>query len=799
MGAGAIGALVGAGAAHAQVEGDRYDGRPIARIEFRGLERVDETLALNQVRSAPGQPFDRGVVREDLERLERLGEFRELSLVLEEGANRSVVVVFQVVEAPLVRDVQVTGNRNLSDQELAEVLAETAILISGVPIDDYRIGQAIRAIKREYQSKGYYQVQVDLDQSQIDVDGSVIFVIREGPKIRITDLRFERVATVGFEGTQRVPDSRLRPQLETKIHSIFRKGVLDDESLDRDAARIVETYRDEGFLDARASYEVQPSPNGREAIVTFLIDEGAQYTLRSFRVLSETGTAADNAAGLTVFTPEQLTALFELKPGDVYKQRIAEDATQTVRDAYRRQGYVDARVARRERRADGSPEVDVELFVGEGQRYRMGVPRIQGNDLTKANVIRRDLEVQPGRWLDGAALDESEKTLVRSRLFDPQGVSITLLPEDPAYPGYRDILVKVKETNTGTVSFGAAVNSDAGLTGGINLNQRNFDVTDTPDSLSEFLRGEAFRGAGQRFGLVLNPGTQVSTYSASLSDPRFLDTRYGLGGSVYYTERIYSDYDEERIGGAMSLSRAFGSRWNGALSFRVGTVELDDIDSDAPVDIYEVEDRNLLTSIGVGLARTTLDDRFRPTRGARTEFAVDQVGAMGGDFTFTRLRAEHRFFIPLREDVLGRTTVLSLEGRAGWIPQSDEAPVYERFYLGGSSFRGFEFRGIGPVGVRNDTGELGDDQIGADWMVFFGIQLEQPIIGENISLVAFVDSGTLSDDPGFEDYRVSAGLGLRLYVPQLSPAPIAIDFGFPLVEEDTDEDRLLTFSIDLPF
>jgi outer membrane protein insertion porin family len=47
-------------------------------------------------------------------------------------------------------------------------------------------------------------------------------------------------------------------------------------------------------------------------------------------------------------------------------------------------------------------------------------------------------------------------------------------------------------------------------------------------------------------------------------------------------------------------------------------------------------------------------------------------------------------------------------------------------------------------------------------------------------------------------WRVSAGVGMRLYVQQLSPAPLAFDFGFPIVKDDLDENRLFTFSVDLP-
>ena len=60
-------------------------------------------------------------------------------------------------------------------------------------------------------------------------------------------------------------------------------------------------------------------------------------------------------------------------------------------------------------------------------------------------------------------------------------------------------------------------------------------------------------------------------------------------------------------------------------------------------------------------------------------------------------------------------------------------------------------------------------------------------------------TGTVTEDFGLDDYRVSTGLGVRLYIQQLGPVPIAFDFGFPIIKEETDEDRLFTFTVDLPF
>ena len=45
-------------------------------------------------------------------------------------------------------------------------------------------------------------------------------------------------------------------------------------------------------------------------------------------------------------------------------------------------------------------------------------------------------------------------------------------------------------------------------------------------------------------------------------------------------------------------------------------------------------------------------------------------------------------------------------------------------------------------------------------------------------------------------YRVAAGVGLRIIVPPpLGPAPIGIDFGFPIVEADGDVEQVFSFTV----
>jgi len=127
------------------------------------------------------------------------------------------------------------------------------------------------------------------------------------------------------------------------------------------------------------------------------------------------------------------------------------------------------------------------------------------------------------------------------------------------------------------------------------------------------------------------------------------------------------------------------------------------------------------------------------------------------------------------------------------------SPTFEKFYLGGRSFRGFDYRSISPRGTPRVVGGDPDVAVGGDWEIFLGAQYEFPVVDRFISVVVFCDSGTVVNSPGFDQYRVSVGTGIRMHIPQLGPAPLAFDFGFPIIKEETDKKKTFSFSVQLPF
>ena len=819
------------------LDADVYENRPIERLVVRGatveggertrLSNEARTQALNIITSTEGRVFDADRVRDDVRRLNRLGLFQRVEIYAGLTESGGVELVFDLLERNLVVDTQVTGNTQINDNEIQSVID----VVPGTPVDRFQIDRSARRIEELYRSKGYFFVRVNVDEEELEETGLVIFRVLEGQKLKVSAIR--------FRGNDAFENKKLRREIDTRVGNLFRTGQLDEEVLQSDIANLIEFYKDRGYLDIRADRLVQPAKNAKEAIVTYLIDEGPRYTLRSIQTDIETS----EPEATPVFADEQIAGLLGVKPGDVYAIEKVEESIERITDAYGQMGYADAQVVRLERRDEDDPVVDLIVAIVEGDRFMVGEVVIQGNELTKQEVIRRQVELKPTRPLDTTAIERTKIRLRRLRLFNDQrqGQSTKLTPQAPGSvflsevwddapgrqrdksgPGgiesddkrdpenpidlslsppegtkYRDVLIEVEETNTGSFDLGGAVSSDAGFVGRIALTQRNFDIADTPDSVGELLSGRAFRGGGQTFQIELQPGNEVQTFSISLSEPALLETNYSGSVSAFFRNRDFDEFDERRAGFTLGLARRFGTRWTGGLNFRYNQVDLGDIDPSRPVDIFRVARPIDLFGLSASLQRNNLDSRIIPTRGSRTAISIEQVV---GDFTYNPINLRHNIYVPIREDYIGRTTVLELSSRVGYIPQGrDDTPTYERFFLGGQSFRGFEFRTVSPKGIRNDTGGPSEDPVGGTWQFFVGAQITQPLWEETLSGVLFIDAGTVTFDPSFESFRVSAGFGVRILFPALSQAPLAFDFGFPLSKESADDERIFTFSVDVPF
>ena len=359
-------------------------------------------------------------------------------------------------------------------------------------------------------------------------------------------------------------------------------------------------------------------------------------------------------------------------------------------------------------------------------------------------------------------------------------------PNDPMV----DLFVNLEETQTGRFMVGVAVNSDAGLVGQILLDERNFDWRNPPRSFSELGRG-AWRGGGQRFRLEAAPGSEVQRYTASWTEPYLLDTPISLSLSGSYYDRRFDDWDEQRLGGRIGL----GYQWtendlSAQLTYRGESVKIHEITAanlGAIPDYAEMNGDNQLHGFGVRVINDTRNNPFLATEGYYLSGTLEQVV---GSFDYTRAEFEGRTYYLLNErpDHTGRH-VLIYQTRLGFT--GSNTPVYDRFFAGGfSTMRGFDFRGASPVAGPNNA------EVGGDFRWLNSLEYLFPLSADGmINGLLFCDFGTVEESVKIDDFRIAPGFGLRLTVPAMGPAPIALDFAFPVASADTDEEQIFTFNV----
>jgi outer membrane protein insertion porin family len=753
--------LLGSGlGAHAQSASP--EGKIVAEVQPRNNKATPSAKILAEIKTRAGQAYNQATVTADVARLFNTRLFSQVTPYWQITADDKVVVYFDVQEYPnVVQEIRYEGAKHLKDDELDQITG----LRRGVPLNPIANKLAQQAILRKLQDQGRMWSSVQLVEGDKAGDTRVVFRITEGRVVKVTGVK--------FVGNTFVSGERLRTQITTSRSVIGIGGDYNQAQTEFDRAKLEDYYRTFGFQDAQVGYDLS-YPDDKSVEILFHISEGLRYRVSRVDVV-----------GATRFSPERVQSVVKLKPGDNYDKNICQADARNIKNL---SGYTGVSVIPKEDVIQTGPgEVSVQYTVQERPPWTVGQVFIVGNTTTRENIVRRQLPLYPGQVLGTPDLQVGEANLARLGIFETNGETgvhptVTVIDPDGDNP-VKDILVQVQEAPTGSFLLGVGVNSDAGLTGSIVLNEKNFDITRVPATFDELLSGQAFRGAGQEFRLEAVPGTETQRYTASFREPYLFDSQYSLGASAYYYTRDYDEYDEQRFGGRVVLGRKFGPNWSANVAVRAENIDIFNVPAYFPPDITKYIGDHDLFGVRTSVTRDTRDSYLRATEGSQLEVGYEQCF---GSYTFPLFTIEgSKYFTTYeRPDGSGRH-VLAFRSQAMFA--GSDTPIYERFYAGGfRSLRGFEFRGVGPF-------EEGLN-VGGDFAFLNSVEYQIPVVAsDKLYMVGFVDSGTVESSVEIKNYRVAAGFGVRIQVPMFGPVPIALDFGFPIVKGPEDRTQVFSF------
>lgn len=775
----------------------------IRRVVVEGNQRIEPSTVISYMAVRPGDPFDPERIDLSLKTLFATGLFADVQI-----EQRDSDLVVQVVENPIVNRVIFEGLRSMSEDNLTdEVQARPRSVFTPA-----RAQADVQRILEVYRRAGRFAATVtpqvrELEQNRVDL----IFEIDEGP---VTGVR-----EINFIGNQEYSDRRLRDVIvttESRWWNFFDSNDnYDPDRLEYDREQLRQFYTDRGYADFRVvSAVAELTPDQRDFYITFTVDEGLRYDFGTIRVVTELDRVPE----------ELLRASIPISEGDLFKGSLIEDSIDAMTYIAGTVGYANVDIRPRIERDPATQRVNITFEVNEGPRVFIERIDIVGNTRTVDRVIRREMRVAEGDSFNRILLDRS-RARIRSLGFFR---NVEVEEQPGSQPDRSAVLVRVEEESTGELAFAAGFSSQESFLFDVSVSERNL------------------RGRGQYLRLRASTSSLRQQYDIRFTEPRFLGRELSAGFDLFSLRTDFSDqssFTNQSTGLGLRAAFPLTERTSMGLTYSLLyddtdiadiLIDHDENTSTAPVDQCDpvninrpllcAQEGTYITSVfGYSFNWDRRNDPIEPTRGFEMQLSQDFAG-LGGDVHYLRTEFEGALYRGIFPGVTASAR-LSAGYIFGW--DDDEVRINDRFFKGGSSFRGFDLAGLGPRLITVITDEDNDivntiygDSLGGNAFAIATFQVTFPLgLPESfgLSAAAFTEIGTLGilDDSSRQritfrspatgptynvyDTYVEDSLSLRgsagISVFWDSPfGPVQFDFAQPFARDYFDQTETFRFS-----
>jgi outer membrane protein insertion porin family len=650
------------------------------------------------------------------------------------------------------------------------------------------------------------------------------FTVKEKPVIR----------KILFKGEKKLSKSALSDEVTVKVSDPYDRFKIEE-----DVKKLLDKYREKGFLDATIVPDVFLDTRTSKADVTFVVSEGAKSSIALVEI-----------SGVKAFKPGHVLGLMKNKRKKVYVEKDIPEDLKAIETEYKNNGYLDVVVSTPLVTVSPDKErISIALGVREGRSYRFGATSFSGYIVFKSSEIAKTVDYKRGKVFSQEKYEETIRGIqemyadagrLRARVVpvktynaktDQMDVRYDIVEGPISYIDHVDVEGN-KATKTYVVKREVVVKSgdrfsaarvrksrekimNLGFMDDVDVDLQpspvdpdkvdlTFDVTEGKPGV--LTAGAAYSsvdgligtlslkhmnlfGRAQQVSLNWSFGKRVQDYSLSWTTPWLGDHPTSLGFDLFHTRRInpyqgdLNAYTQRRTGITARLGPRFSEdKYQLNLSYTIQQVSIENIDPNTNFNGTLTPGTSLQSLVGAEIARDTRDSIWDPTRGTRNSIgATLSGGPLFGDINYFKPTIASQAHMKLF-DVDDWPFVLSFYNRGGYVTQfgkTAEVTVQDRFYVGGQdSLRGY-----------SAAGQAGNPNGGVVYDVA-NLEMGFPLAREKhktiVKLVVFSDVGSawgsihevndrFGSDP--QNLKSDVGIGLRFVTPAF---PIRLDYGYGL-------------------
>ncbi|WP_312049735.1 outer membrane protein assembly factor BamA [Acinetobacter courvalinii] len=808
-------------------------------IRIDGLVRLTPASIYSMLPINSGDRVSDPMIAEAIRTLYASGLFDDIKTYKENN-----VLVFKVVERPVISKLEFKGNKLIPKEALEQGLKKM-----GIAEGEVFKKSALQIIETELEQQ-YTQ------QGRYDADVTVETVARPNNRVELK-LNFNegtaaKVFDINIIGNTVFSDSDIKQAFAVKESGwasvVTRNDRYAREKMAASLEALRALYLNKGYINFNIiNSQLNISEDKKHIFIEVSVDEGSQFKFGETKFLGD-----------ALYKPEELTALKLYKDGETYSQEKVNAVKQLLLRKYGNAGYYYAEVNVVPEINNETGIVNLNYYINPGQQVTVRRINFTGNSKTADEVLRREMRQMEGALASNEKIDLSKVRLERTGFFKTVDVKPVRVPNSP---DEVDLNVNVEEQHSGTTTLAVGYSQNGGVTFQAGLSQTNF------------------MGTGNRVSVDLSRSETQDYYNLSVTDPYFTIDGVSRGYNVYYRKtKLNEDYNvnnyvTDSIGGSLSFGYPIDE--NQSLSASLGVdqtkvrtgpsvstyirdyllanggkethrsadrckVDLVPITDPETGDVtgYEpcpedqvysfgdqFEGKYLTYNLNLGWSYNTLNRPIFPTSGMSHRVGLE-IGLPGSDVDYQKMTYDAQAF-----KSLGAGFVLRGYGKLGY---GNDLPFYKNFYAGGyGSVRGYDNSTLGPKYpsvIFQETGQNDPDpeEVGGNALVQFGTELALPLPfkgdwARQVRPVLFAEGAQVFDTQcdvpkgkvridgqdvdikqyckdnynfDFGNMRYSVGVGFT-WITMIGP--LSLSYAYPLNDKKGDDTKSIQFEIGRTF
>ena len=722
----------------------------LININVKGNDRISDNTIILFSDAKIDENLDNYKLNVILKNLYDTNFFDTVSVKFE---NNNLTII--VEESPVIENIEIKG---IKAKKYIKAIEKNSILKTRTSFNKLSLSKEINSIKTLLKSFGFYFAEVTPFIEELENNSlNITYVVDLGERAKISK--------ISFIGDKVYKDRKLRDILISEESKFWKfisdKKFLNEELINLDKRLLKNFYLKKGYYNVEVNSSFARLLDKENFELIYNISAGEKIYFNKININLPSDFKKENYS--------DLFEIFEDLEGKPYSILSIEKILEKIDLITLEEEYQSVKASVEETIDDN--KLNINFNIQDAEKFKLARINILGNNITRENVIRNNLEIDEGGDFNEILVNKSKNNLKNLNFF--KNVYTEVL--DGKDPNTKIVNISVEEKPTGEISAGAGIGTSGG-TVAFGVKENNYLGKGISVDANGSISKENIKG---KF-MVTNPNFNDSDRSLffniqALEVDKLKKSGFKTNKTGFSIGTNFEQYEDLNLG--ISTSSFYEKiETNSTASARQKKQTGDYWDTFLNLD-FSLDKRN---------------QKFRTTDGFISKYNVD-LPLISDNNTLTNTY-NYKFFTELYEDNISSFSLMLKSANS---ITGDDVKLTERLNIPSRMLRGFENGKVGP--------KDGNDFIGGNYITSLNVNTTVPQLFpnlQNLDALFFLDAANIwgvDYDSSIDDsseIRSSIGIAIDWYTVL---GPLSFSLAEVISKKDSDIEESFRFNIGTTF